>query len=69
MKRVGYDADTGKYYFRDQDGTLWEGPEGAQYGELTKGESAFPLCNFFARAGNSITNCGNSFRKYCCRDE
>lgn len=41
MKRVGYDADTGKYYFREGDGTLWEGPEGAQYGELTKGLSAF----------------------------
>ncbi|OBZ65177.1 hypothetical protein A0H81_14825 [Grifola frondosa] len=36
MKRVGYDADTGKYYFRDQDGSLWEGPEGAQYGEMKR---------------------------------
>ncbi|KAJ3485234.1 hypothetical protein NLI96_g5107 [Meripilus lineatus] len=36
MKRVGYDADTGKYYFRDRDGSLWEGPEGAQYGEMRK---------------------------------
>lgn len=40
MKRVGYDADTGKYYFRDRDGSLWEGPEGAQYGEMRKGVSA-----------------------------
>ncbi|EMD32593.1 carbohydrate-binding module family 50 protein [Gelatoporia subvermispora B] len=36
MKRVGYDADTGKYHFRDQDGTLWEGPEGASYGEMRR---------------------------------
>ncbi|KZT02226.1 carbohydrate-binding module family 50 protein [Laetiporus sulphureus 93-53] len=34
MKRVGYDSDTSKYYFRDRDGTLWEGPEGAEYGEM-----------------------------------
>ncbi|OCH92987.1 hypothetical protein OBBRIDRAFT_772415 [Obba rivulosa] len=40
MKRVGYDADTGKYYFRDQAGTLWEGPEGAQYGELRRASEA-----------------------------
>lgn len=39
MTRVGYDSDTGKYYFRDSDGSLWEGPEGAQYGEMIKGES------------------------------
>lgn len=38
MKRVGYDADTSKYYYRDADGALWEGPAGAQYGELTQGE-------------------------------
>lgn len=37
MKRVGYDADTSKYYYRDADGSLWEGPAGAQYGELTQG--------------------------------
>ena len=40
MKRVGYDSDSGKYYFRDQDGSLWEGPEGAEYGEMKRGASA-----------------------------
>jgi hypothetical protein len=35
--RVGYDADSGRHYFRDSDGALWEGPEGASYGEMTKG--------------------------------
>lgn len=39
MKRVGYDSDTGRYYFRDRDGSLWEGPEGAQYGQMTRGAS------------------------------
>ncbi|GJE89635.1 carbohydrate-binding module family 50 protein [Phanerochaete sordida] len=34
MQRAGYDADTGKYYFKDRAGKVWEGPEGAQYGEL-----------------------------------
>ena len=37
MKRVGYDSDTGRYYYRDRDGSLWQGSEGAEYGELTRG--------------------------------
>ena len=37
MKRVGYDADTQKYSFVDQSGNYWEGPEGQEYGELTRG--------------------------------
>ncbi|KAI0370075.1 hypothetical protein BV20DRAFT_967084 [Pilatotrama ljubarskyi] len=36
MKRVGYDSDTGRYQFRDQGGSLWEGPEGAQFGEMRR---------------------------------
>ncbi|TFY80648.1 hypothetical protein EWM64_g3366 [Hericium alpestre] len=36
MTRVGYDSDTGKYYFRDKDGCMWEGAEGAQYGEMKR---------------------------------
>ncbi|TFK70075.1 hypothetical protein BDN72DRAFT_870467 [Pluteus cervinus] len=36
MKRIGYDADTGKYTFRDRDGSIWEGPEGAEFGEMTR---------------------------------
>ncbi|KAI0271438.1 hypothetical protein BC834DRAFT_442492 [Gloeopeniophorella convolvens] len=37
MKRVGYDADSGKYLYRNKGGSLWEGQEGAQFGELTRG--------------------------------
>jgi len=36
MKRIGYDSDTGRYYFRDSDGSFWQGPQGGQFGELTK---------------------------------
>lgn len=36
MTRVGYDADTQVYTFRDTDGSLWEGPPGCQYGRMTK---------------------------------
>ena len=43
MKRVGYDADTRKYYFRDSDGSLWESAEGNQYGELTQGKHVPPV--------------------------
>ena len=42
MKRVGYDADTQKYYFRDENGDLWEGPEGQEYGVMTKCMYGFP---------------------------
>lgn len=45
MTRVGYDADSGKYFFRDKEGHLWEGQEGAQFGEMTRGTHA--LFNFF----------------------
>lgn len=36
MVRVGYDADSQVYTFRDADGSLWEGPSGCEYGHLTK---------------------------------
>jgi hypothetical protein len=41
MKRVGYDADSGKYFFRDRDGHLWEGKEGAHFGDMTQGMHTF----------------------------
>jgi hypothetical protein len=34
MQRIGYDADTQRYSFRDQDGSLWESATGNRYGEL-----------------------------------
>jgi hypothetical protein len=37
MKRIGYDADTGCYYFRDGQGLVYKGPEGSEFGELTQG--------------------------------
>jgi hypothetical protein len=37
MRRVGYDADTQTYTYQDEDGTYWEGPEGARYGTLRRG--------------------------------
>ncbi|KAI0779010.1 hypothetical protein BD413DRAFT_513580 [Trametes elegans] len=40
MKRVGYDSDTGRYHFRGQDGSLWEGPQGAQFGEMRRVDGA-----------------------------
>ncbi|KZV62014.1 carbohydrate-binding module family 50 protein [Peniophora sp. CONT] len=39
MKRVGYDADTGRYYFSGG-GALWEGAQGAEFSEMRKVESA-----------------------------
>ncbi|PAV22072.1 carbohydrate-binding module family 50 [Pyrrhoderma noxium] len=45
MKRIGYDSDTQKYTFKDQNGDLWEGPEGAEFGELTKVGQSGPSSN------------------------
>jgi len=43
MKRIGYDADTGRYSFADADGSYWQGEPGAQFGEMTRGmRVAFP---------------------------
>lgn len=35
MKRIGYDADTKVYTFRDRKGILYQGAPGADYGTLT----------------------------------
>ncbi|KAF5385074.1 hypothetical protein D9615_000991 [Tricholomella constricta] len=36
MKRIGYDADTGRYQFQDRDGSVWQGAEGAEFSEMTR---------------------------------
>ncbi|KAI1360537.1 carbohydrate-binding module family 50 protein [Xylaria arbuscula] len=36
MKRIGYDADSQKYTFRDADGSLWESASGNRYGQLRR---------------------------------
>ncbi|KAH7908168.1 hypothetical protein BJ138DRAFT_1116085 [Hygrophoropsis aurantiaca] len=36
MKRIGYDADTGRYYFRDRAGIFYRGPQGSRFGQLTR---------------------------------
>lgn len=41
MKRVGYDADSGRYTFKDRDGSLWLGAEGAEFSEMTRGAFQF----------------------------
>ncbi|KAF2171142.1 carbohydrate-binding module family 50 protein [Zasmidium cellare ATCC 36951] len=34
LERVGYDADTQTYSYRDGDGNYWEGEEGNRYGNI-----------------------------------
>ncbi|KAJ7172394.1 hypothetical protein C8R46DRAFT_1216235 [Mycena filopes] len=34
LVRVGYDADTGQYTFRDRNGTYFNGVPGSQYGPM-----------------------------------
>jgi hypothetical protein len=49
MKRIGYDADSGRYYFRDSGGLVYKGPEGSEFGQLTLGikyhSQLTPSCN------------------------
>ncbi|KAF4472793.1 peptidoglycan-binding [Fusarium albosuccineum] len=42
MERVGYDADSQVYTFRDADGSYWESAPGNQYGRLSKVGEAHP---------------------------
>ncbi|KAK4123106.1 hypothetical protein N657DRAFT_645831 [Parathielavia appendiculata] len=42
MTRVGYDADTQVYTYRDSDGSYWEGAPGCRYGRLHRVKSATP---------------------------
>lgn len=44
MTRIGYDADTQTYTFRDAaDGSLWKGVPGSQYGRLFRVRPPTPL--------------------------
>jgi hypothetical protein len=62
FERIGYDADTQRYTFRDaRDGSLWEGGEGAEYGTLHRSmwSRAYQpgyLLTFLAVGQSSVTN-------------
>ncbi|KII96126.1 hypothetical protein PLICRDRAFT_82121, partial [Plicaturopsis crispa FD-325 SS-3] len=34
FRRIGYDADTQRYTYRDEEGRIYMGAPGAEYGEL-----------------------------------
>ncbi|KAF7307581.1 Peptidoglycan-binding domain protein [Mycena indigotica] len=36
MTRIGYDSDTQRYYFRDRNGSVWQGAQGAEFSEMTR---------------------------------
>ncbi|KAI0393937.1 carbohydrate-binding module family 50 protein [Xylariaceae sp. FL0594] len=42
MQRIGYDADTQTYTFRDADGSTWESAPGNKYGQLRRVSDAPP---------------------------
>ncbi|KII94214.1 carbohydrate-binding module family 50 protein [Plicaturopsis crispa FD-325 SS-3] len=55
MKRVGYDADTSQYFFRDtSDGSLWRGAQGAEFGEMTKVEDGRGPIGSVEEEGNDL---------------
>ncbi|OTB01405.1 carbohydrate-binding module family 50 protein, partial [Hypoxylon sp. CI-4A] len=41
MQRIGYDADSQTYTFRDADGTIWESAPGNRYGGLYRVTTTF----------------------------
>lgn len=42
MERVGYDADTQRYTFRSEDGTLYQSEPGSRYGDISPVGSRLP---------------------------
>ncbi|KAI2623975.1 carbohydrate-binding module family 50 protein [Hypomontagnella submonticulosa] len=42
MQRIGYDADTQTYTFRDVHGDIWESAPGNQYGQLYRVNTTLP---------------------------
>ncbi|KAJ6546941.1 hypothetical protein B0H19DRAFT_246752 [Mycena capillaripes] len=42
MRRTGYDADTGCYYFSDRSGNSYTGQPGSQYGPMVAGNNPAP---------------------------
>lgn len=52
MNRIAYDADTGRYTFRDEKGVLYQGAPGEEYGVMTPVSS--PRANLFASGTFSL---------------
>jgi hypothetical protein len=51
MTRVGYDADTQVYTYKDEHGDYWEGAPGSRYGRMTRvGAAPEPLDDFELQA-------------------
>lgn len=56
MERIGYDSDNGCYYFRDRDGVVWQGAEGAEFSEMTRGEMSAGFTHTFIHPHYTIVN-------------
>ncbi|KAI1813922.1 carbohydrate-binding module family 50 protein [Poronia punctata] len=56
MKRIGYDADTQTYTFRDAEGHLWESAPGNRYGELRRVATTSTLPSYGEDDGDSSPN-------------
>ncbi|KAI1099926.1 carbohydrate-binding module family 50 protein [Jackrogersella minutella] len=52
MQRIGYDADTQTYTFRDADGSIWESAPGNRYGQLHR---VNPTSTSYGDDGNDDT--------------
>ncbi|KAF2816762.1 uncharacterized protein BDZ99DRAFT_403892 [Mytilinidion resinicola] len=59
MQRIGYDADTQRYTYRDADGSHWEGEEGSQYGQLHPAGARPQLSPGQVEAHNETLRAGN----------
>jgi len=55
MERIGYDADTQQYTYRDSDGSIWNGASGARYGSLTKVSNGRRTNNTANNSDDSMT--------------
>ncbi|KAI1396756.1 carbohydrate-binding module family 50 protein [Hypoxylon fuscum] len=55
MQRIGYDADTQTYTFRDADGSIWESAPGNRYGQLHRVTTTLPSYGDDARDARDAT--------------
>ena len=54
MQRIGYDADSQTYTFRDTDGSIWESSPGNYYGRLTQIEGPSGAENTWTDSSTSL---------------
>jgi len=65
MQRIGYDADCGRYTFRDKEGNIYQSAPRAEYGILTPVPD--PIAEVFKSRPQALATDGKSLERYAER--